>query len=91
MGNVSYIVPSIHPMIAVAPPHISIHTPEFADHARGPEGDRAVVDGAVALATTLVDLWLADGLLADATAAHTQDLARVGGNDGVPGVARAEA
>ena len=35
MGNVSYVVPSIHPMIAVSPPHISIHTPEFADLRRG--------------------------------------------------------
>ena len=63
MGNVSYAVPSIHPMIAVAPPHISIHTPEFADFARGDAGDRAVVDGAVALATTIADLWLQPGLL----------------------------
>src|SRR5580765_636088 len=30
MGNVSYKVPSIHPMIKVAPSHLSIHTPEFA-------------------------------------------------------------
>jgi amidohydrolase len=89
MGNVSYIVPSIHPMIAVAPPHISIHTPEFADFARGAEGDRAVVDGAVALATTLVDLWLTEGMVDAAKADHAADLERVGGNEGVPGVARA--
>ena len=88
MGNVSYIVPSIHPMIAVAPPHISIHTPEFAGFARGAEGDTAVVDGAVALATTLVDLWLTDGMVDAAKADHGEDLRRVGGNEGVPGVAR---
>jgi amidohydrolase len=88
MGNVSYLVPSIHPMIAVAPPHVSIHTPEFAGFARGPEGDRAVVDGAVALATTIADLWLTPGLLDEAKAAHAADLDRVGGADGVPGVAR---
>jgi amidohydrolase len=88
MGNVSYLVPSIHPMIAVAPSHISIHTPEFAGFARGPEGDRAVVDGALALATTIADLWLVPGLLGEATAAHERDLERVGGRDGVPGVVR---
>jgi hypothetical protein len=88
MGNVSYVVPSIHPMIAVAPAHVSIHTPEFAGFARGPEGDRAVVDGAVALATTIADLWLTPGLVADAAAAHASDLDRVGGSDGVPGVVR---
>lgn len=59
MGNVSQVVPSIHPMVAVAPPGVSIHTPEFARHARGPEGDRAVLDAATALAATIVDRWLA--------------------------------
>ncbi|MET1041090.1 MAG: M20 family metallopeptidase [Acidimicrobiales bacterium] len=58
MGNVSYVVPSLHPMLAVAPPGISIHTPEFTAFARGEEGDRAVLDGARAMAMTVVDLWL---------------------------------
>lgn len=58
MGNVSHVVASIHPLVAVAPPGISIHTPEFAEHARGAAGDRAVIDGAKALAATVVDCWL---------------------------------
>lgn len=58
MGNVSYEVPSIHPMIQVAPPGVAIHTPEFARVAAGPGGDRAVIDGAKALAWTVADLWL---------------------------------
>jgi len=58
MGNVSYTVPSIHPMIRVSPAHISIHTPEFAAYAGGAEGDAAVLDGAKALAMTFADLWL---------------------------------
>ncbi|MGI9577758.1 MAG: M20/M25/M40 family metallo-hydrolase, partial [Microthrixaceae bacterium] len=57
MGNVSHDVPSIHPMIAVAPPGVAIHTPDFAGFARGPEGDSAVVDGAKALACTVIDTW----------------------------------
>jgi len=57
MGNVSYLVPSIHPMLQVAPPGVGIHTPEFARYAGGDEGDRAVIDGAKALAMTIVDLW----------------------------------
>jgi amidohydrolase len=69
MGNVSYEVPSIHPMIKVSPPHISIHTPEFADFARGPEGDQAVLDGAKALAMTIADLWLRPEALEAATEA----------------------
>jgi amidohydrolase len=59
MGNVSQVVPSIHPMLAVAPAGVSIHTPEFADHARSVAGDRAVLDGARAMALTVVDTWLA--------------------------------
>jgi amidohydrolase len=85
MGNISYVVPSIHPMIAVAPPHVSIHTPEFAGHARGDAGDRAVVDGAKALAMTVVDLWTQPTLLDAARRDHEADLARVGGRTGVPG------
>lgn len=57
MGNVSYAVPAIHPMIKVAPAGTSIHTPEFADHARSESGDRAVIDGALTMALTIVDLW----------------------------------
>jgi amidohydrolase len=57
MGNVSQRIPSIHPMIAVAPRGVAIHTPEFAEHARGARGDRAVLDGAVLLAATAVDRW----------------------------------
>jgi amidohydrolase len=63
MGNVSYLVPSIHPMIKVSPSGVCIHSAEFARHARSPAGDRAVVDGAKALAMTVVDLWAADGAL----------------------------
>lgn len=57
MGDVSHVVPSIHPLVAVAPPGVSIHTPEFATHARSEAGDRAVVDGAVAMASTVIDCW----------------------------------
>ncbi|WP_419925632.1 M20 family metallopeptidase [Candidatus Poriferisocius sp.] len=58
MGNVSYAVPSIHPIIKVAPEHVAIHTPEFARHARSESGDQAVLDGAKMLAMTVADLWM---------------------------------
>jgi len=57
MGNVSQVVPSIHPMIAVAPPEVAIHTEDFAACARGPDGDRGVIDGAKALAAVAIDYW----------------------------------
>jgi amidohydrolase len=63
MGNVSYLVPSIHPMIGVAPEGVAIHTAEFARWAASSAGDAAVIDGAKALAMTAVDLWLDPVLL----------------------------
>ena len=45
-------------MIRVSPPNVSIHSPEFTGYAAGPDGDRAVLDGAKAMAMTVVDLWL---------------------------------
>ena len=59
MGNVSKVVPAIHPMIRVAPPGVSIHSHEFARHARSPVGDEAVILGAKAMAMTIADLWSA--------------------------------
>jgi amidohydrolase len=56
MGNISYLVPSIHPMIKVSPDGVPIHSVAFAEFAAAPEGDRAVIDGAKAMAMTAVDL-----------------------------------
>lgn len=62
MGNVSHVAPSIHPMIAIAPPGTPIHTERFAVCARSADADRAVIDGAKALAMTAIDLWVQPGL-----------------------------
>ena len=55
MGNVSHRVPSIHPMIASAPPSVVIHNPEFARWAASDLGDKACLDGAKSLAMTAID------------------------------------
>jgi len=65
MGNVSYLVPSIHPMIKVAPDGVPIHSVDFAAFAGSVEGDRAVIDGAKAMAMTVVDLWTDAALRAE--------------------------
>lgn len=57
MGNVSHRVPSIHPMIAAAPIHCTIHHPDFAQWAASELGDQAALDGAKALAMTAVDFF----------------------------------
>jgi len=64
MGNVSHLVPSIHPMIKVAPSEIAIHTADFADHAVAASGDAGVLDGASAMAMTVADVWLQPDALA---------------------------
>jgi amidohydrolase len=62
MGNVSQRVPSIHPMLACAPPNVMIHNAEFARWAGAESGDAAALDGAKALALTAFD-FLADATL----------------------------
>jgi len=58
MGNISHLVPSIHPMLAVSPRGVGIHTEGFTAHAADEGGDRGVLDGAKAMAMTVADLWL---------------------------------
>lgn len=66
MGNVSYLVPSIHPILQVAPGGVAIHTEAFAGHAGAPLADAAVLHGAKTMAMTVVDLWTRPELLAAA-------------------------
>jgi amidohydrolase len=56
MGNVSQLVPSIHPMVAIAPEEVSAHSPQFASAAASEAGTQGLLDGAKALAMTVVDL-----------------------------------
>lgn len=56
MGNVSQVVPSIHPLIGLRRPELTLHTAEFARAAAGPEGDAAAIDGAILLAQTAADM-----------------------------------
>jgi amidohydrolase len=49
MGNVSQVVPSIHPMIELEP-ELTAHTREFAAAANGPHAEAAITDGATMLA-----------------------------------------
>lgn len=68
MGNVSHRVPSIHPMISCAPANVVIHNPEFAKWAGSDLGDKAVVDGAKALAMTALDFLTSPDMQAQAKA-----------------------
>jgi len=55
MGNVSQVLPAIHPMIGIDSLPAVNHQPEFAAHCITPAADRALGDGAVALAWTAID------------------------------------
>ncbi len=68
MANVSLVVPSIHPLLAI-PTHGAVnHQPEFTAACVTPDADRAVLDGALALAHTAIgvatDAALRERLLA---------------------------
>jgi len=56
MGNVSQVVPSIHPMVAIASPEVLVHTPEFASAAASEAGNKGLLDAAKAMAMTVVDV-----------------------------------
>jgi hypothetical protein len=56
MGNVSQVVPSLQPFVAIASPGVSEHSPEFALAAASEAGHQGLLDGAKALALTGVDL-----------------------------------
>lgn len=56
MGNVSQVVPSIHPMVAIVSPKVSLHSVEFASAAASEAGHQGLLDAAKAMAMTMVDV-----------------------------------
>jgi amidohydrolase len=62
MGNVSQVVPSIHPTIAIAPREVLIHTPEFAAATISQAGQQGLIDAAKGMAMTVADI-LRPGML----------------------------
>jgi hypothetical protein len=72
MGNVSHLVPSIHPIIGYDVGGAAHHTAAFAAYGTTREADRAVLDGGLALALVVhdaaVDAALRRRLLAEVAA-----------------------
>jgi amidohydrolase len=58
MGNVSQVLPTIHPMVSIGCFPTVNHQPEFAAHTITAEGDKAIEDGALGMAGTIIDLAL---------------------------------
>jgi len=59
MGNISQLVPSIHPIIAIAPEGTPLHSTRFLKAAASGDAIKAVEDAALAMALTITDI-LAD-------------------------------
>ncbi|MEE6258861.1 M20 family metallopeptidase [Plantactinospora sonchi] len=56
IGNVSTVVPTIHPLVAIADTAVSDHTAEFAAAAKSPRARNALLAAAEALACTASDV-----------------------------------
>jgi amidohydrolase len=56
IGNVSYVVPSIQPLIAVGEKDIAIHSREFGKATISKKGDQSLILATKALAFTFLDL-----------------------------------
>lgn len=56
MGNVSLAMPSIHPMIGIRSLPAVNHQPEFTAHCITADADQALIDGALAMAWTCIDM-----------------------------------
>jgi len=63
IGDISHLVPSIHPYLAIAPENIAGHTLEFKEYCISDAGKSAMLDAAKALAMTAVDLLNDPGLI----------------------------
>ncbi|MFZ2098297.1 MAG: M20 family metallopeptidase [Anaerolineales bacterium] len=66
MGDVSHLVPAIHPYLAIAPENIAGHTEEFKEYSNSEAGRAAMLDAAKAMAMTTVDLLSKPDLLTKA-------------------------
>lgn len=60
MGNVSHIVPTIHPMLDIHSLPAVNHQREFAAHTVTTDGEKAIDDGALAMAWTVIDVAAGD-------------------------------
>jgi len=55
-GNVSHLIPAIHPMMATVPRGTVFHTPEFAQHCASDAAMAAMLDAAKVMAMTAIDI-----------------------------------
>ncbi|HEX2912518.1 MAG TPA: M20 family metallopeptidase [Chloroflexia bacterium] len=76
MGNVSQVVPSIHPYLAIAPVGVNAHSIEFREAAGSERGQETMLNAARALALTALDLLAKPALLQQARQDFAEQAAR---------------
>lgn len=62
-GNISQVVPTIHPYIKIGSEDLVAHTSDFREAAKSERGDHALITGAKALALTGLDLFTKPNVL----------------------------
>lgn len=65
MGNVSQVIPSIHPLVTVRGHEAPPHNPAFTAVAITPEADETILDGAISMAATVLDVAMTPDFRAD--------------------------
>lgn len=58
IGNVSQIVPTIHPYLQICEPGVGGHTQQFAEASKSERADQLTADGSIMLAWTAADVML---------------------------------
>ena len=69
MGNVSQVVPALHPYIAIGPEEMMGHTVEFREASGSPIGHEGMISAAKFMAMTAVDLLAVPANMAEVKAA----------------------
>lgn len=73
-GNVSYVCPTFHPCLAIAPFGTPLHTPEFATYAASESAKKAIEQGAMIIGLQALKIFGNDNLLASIKEDHNKSL-----------------
>ena len=73
-GNVSYVCPTFHPCLAIAPLGTPLHTPEFATCAASEKAKKAIAQGAMMIGLQALKIFGNDNLLASIKENHNNSL-----------------
>jgi hypothetical protein len=76
IGDVSQLVPTIHPYLQICKPGIGGHTPEFEQAAGSARADELTATGATALAWTAADVLLRPDVREELRETFRQQLGR---------------